>query len=194
MLRIKINWNTPFKGCSRNTKILKTWFQEVIDHFILSTFRLNEMRMIFNILDQTIRILTHLEEICFFLHFLQFTTTDRTFTIFCDLRLCIECFTFLTIQTIIMTLINITLVIELLKDLLHLLFMIWICCSHEFIIRNIHNIKLVLDFLRYFINKCLRRNTSLCSLFFNFLAMFIRTSLETNIIAYLSFIAGNCIC
>ena len=176
MLRIKINWNTPLKGCSRNTKILKTWFQEVIDHFILSTFRLNKMRMIFNILDQTIRILTHLKEICFFLCRGYFTATVRTFAIY-QLRFRKKGFTRGTVHSFIISFVDISLVIHLPEYLLNLFFMIFICGSDKLIIRGIYQIPYSPDLSCDFVYIFLWCDTCFFCLQFDLLTMFVCTGL-----------------
>ena len=81
MLRIKGNRNTPVEGGSGYTQILKTRKKEVIHHLVLTGYRLNEFRMGVNVINQTIRIFAHFEEICFLFCRLYFTAAVRAFAI-----------------------------------------------------------------------------------------------------------------
>ena len=63
MFRVKIHGNSPFKGSSGHTEILKSRKQEIVHHLVLAGFRLDEFRMILDVLDQAVRIFAHLKEI-----------------------------------------------------------------------------------------------------------------------------------
>ncbi len=81
VLWIEGNRNAPVEGGSGYTQILKSWKQEVVHHLVLSGNRLNELRVIVDVLDQTVSVFAHLEEICLFLSWLNFTATVRAFAV-----------------------------------------------------------------------------------------------------------------
>ena len=149
------------------------------------------MRMCLNVFDQPVSVFAHTEEICFFLHRLDISAADRALALFRQLALCVECFTFLTVHSFIMTFIDISLIIELLKDLLDLLLMIIIGCTDELIIGNVHAVKLFPDHCGDAVNKFFRRNALGQSFFFYLLTMFVGSCLKTDIITCHSLITGN---
>ena len=81
MFRIKVYGNTPGERSSGNTQILKTCLQEVVHHLILSGSRLNKFRMFLNILNQTVCIFAHSEEISLFLRRLYFPSAVGTLSV-----------------------------------------------------------------------------------------------------------------
>ena len=145
VLWIEIYRNSPLEGCSGYTQILKSRKEEVVHHLVLTGNRLNELRMCIDMLDQTICIFAHFEEICLFLCRLNRATAVRTFSIY-KLRLCEERLARCTVHSFIMSLVNISLVVKFLENLLNLFLMIFICCTDEFVIRCIHQIPDSFDF------------------------------------------------
>ena len=193
MVRIEVNRNAPLERGTGNAQILQARLQEVVEHFIAAALRLNEFRMILNVLDQTRRILAHAEEIRLLLHRLQFTAADRALSIRPDLARCIECFALLTVHAIVVSLVDIALVIELLEDLLYLPLMVGIRRADELVIGDIDAVKLSLDFCRYLVNEFLRCQAGGLCLLLDLLTMFIRAGLEADIVAALTLAAGDCI-
>ena len=141
-------------------------------------------------LDQTVCIFAHLEEIRFFLRRLYFTAAVRTFAVN-QLRFGKERLAGSTVHTFIISFIDITFIIQLFENLLHLSHMIFIRSTNKFIIRSIHQIPDRLNLTCYSIHKFLRSYTSSLSFFFNLLSMLICTGLETYIISLCTFISGN---
>ena len=82
MLWIKVNRNSPCEGCSGHAQILKTWKKEIVHHLIFTRYRLNKFRMRVDIIDQTVSVFAHSEEICFFLRWFTFASTIRTFSVY----------------------------------------------------------------------------------------------------------------
>ena len=145
VLWIEIYRNSPLEGCSGYAQILKSRKKEVVHHFVLTGNRLNELRMCVDMLDQTISILAHFKDICLFLCRLNRATAVRTFSIY-KLRLCEERLTRCTVHSFVMSLVNISLIVKFLENLLNLFLMIFICCTDEFVIRCIHQIPDSFDF------------------------------------------------
>ena len=81
VLRVEVNRDSPFERCSGHAQILQPREQEVVHHLILSGHRLNELRMSVDMLDQTICIFAHLEEIRFLFRRLYLTSAVRTFAV-----------------------------------------------------------------------------------------------------------------
>ena len=110
MLRIKIHRNPPLERRPGHAEILKPRKQEIIHHLILARHRLDEFRMRIDMLDQTVRILAHLEEIRLLLRRLNLASAVRTLAVH-QLRLCEEGLAGRTIHPLIIPLVNVSLVI-----------------------------------------------------------------------------------
>ncbi len=161
MFRIKVYRNSPFKRSPGHTQILQPRKEEVIHHLIFTRHRLDKLRMGIDMFNQPVCIFAHFKEISFFFCRLYFPAAVRTFTIY-KLRLRKERLTRSTVHSFIISLINIPLLIQLLKDFLYFLLMVIICRTDEFIIRSVHHIPDILNTARHIIHKFFRR----CSCFF----------------------------
>ena len=82
MLWIERYRNTPVKGSSGYTQILKSWKKEVVHHLILSGNRLDKLWMRINVLDQLRCIFAHTEEICLFLCRLNLSAAVRALAVY----------------------------------------------------------------------------------------------------------------
>ena len=141
-------------------------------------------------LDQPVRILTHLKEVGFLPGRRHRPSAIRTFAVH-QLRLRKERFTGRTVHSLIIPLINISLFIELLKNLLHLFFMIIIRGADKFIIGSVHQIPDPLDLPGCGVHKLLRRHTGILRLQFNLLTVFIGSGLKEYIVPLGSLKAGD---
>ena len=140
--------------------------------------------------NQAIRIFAHLEEISFLFRRLHLTSAVRTFAVH-KLGLSKERLTRSAVHSFIISFVNISLIVQFLKDLLYLLLMVCIRCTDEFIIRSVHQIPDSLDFRRNIVYKFLRRNSCFFRLQLNLLTVFICSCLEEHIVSLASFIARN---
>ena len=181
MVRIEVNRNTPLEGSAGNAQVLKTGSQEVVEHFVLSAFRLNEMRMILDILNQSVRVFGHFEEVGFLVHRNNIAAADRALAVFGQLALCIEGFALMAVKAFILALVDVALVIKSLEDLLNLLFMISVRRPDELFLDDGGNL----------VNELLRGLAGVLRSFLNLLAVFVCSGLETDIIAVVSLVAGN---
>ena len=193
MLRIKIYRNTPFERGTGNTQILKSRKKEIVHHLILSGYRLNKFRMRIDMVNQSLCVFAHFEEISFFFCRCTGTSAVRTFSIY-QLRFCEERLTGSTVHSFIIPFINISLLIQFFENLLHLFLMICIRSTNKLIIRSIHQIPDIFNLSRYIIYVFLGSDASFLSFVLNFLTVLIGTCLEKHIISLLSFETGNTVC
>ena len=182
MLRIEIHRDTPFEGGTGYTEILQTRKQEVVHHLILSGNRLNEFRMLVDMVNQTVSVFAHTEEISLFLGRLHLAATVRTLAVH-QLGLGPEGLAGSTVHTLVSALVDIALVIQLLEDLLYLLLVIIIGGADEFIIGSIHQIPDALNLAGYIVHEFLRSNACLLSLQLDLLAVLVGSGLEKYVVA-----------
>ena len=193
MLRVKIYRNSPAEGGTGNTQILQPRQQEVVHHLILSGYRLDEIRMGVDVINQAVCILAHFEEVCLLLCRLYLTATVRTLAVH-QLGLRPEGLTGCTVQALIRALVDISLIVQFLKDFLHALLVILVCGADKIIIGCIDQIPDSLYLAGYLIHIFLRCNTGSLCLFLNLLTMLVSSSLEINVIALCTLIPCNGIC
>ena len=192
MLWIEGYRNSPFKGSSGNAEILKPRKKKVIHHLILPGHRLDKFRMGINMLNEPVRIFTHSKEIRFLFGRGHFPSAVRTFSIY-QLGLCKEGFAGGAVKPLIVSFINISLVIQLLKNLLNLGLMILVCGTDEFIIGGIHQIPDPLDLGSHAVHKLLGSHAGFLGLQLNFLSVLIGTRLEKDIVPLHPFVPGDAV-
>ena len=190
MFRIEIHGNSPFKGSSGHTEILKSRKQEIVHHLVLAGFRLDEFRMILDILDQAVRIFAHLKEIRLLLCGNAGASAIRTLTVH-KLGFCKEGLTGSTVHSLVMPLVDIPLGVHFFEDLLHLFLMVLICGADELIIRSIHKIPDIFDLTGYLIHKFLGCYSRFLRLQLDLLTMLVRSCLEKHIVSLQSLVTGD---
>ena len=190
MLRIEIHRDTPFERGTGYAEILQARKQKVIHHLILSGNRLNEFRMLVDMVNQAVSVFAHTEEISLFLGRLHLAAAVRTLAVH-QLGLGPEGLAGSTVHALVSALVNIALVVQLLEDLLYLLLMIIVGGTDEFIIGSVHQIPDALNLGRYVIHEFLRSNACLLSLQLDLLTVLVGSGLEEYVVALESPETGN---
>ena len=190
MPRRKVDRDAPFKTGARHTEILQTRFQEVIHHLVLSGDGLNKFRMLFDVLNQAVRILAHAEKVCLLRSLLHFSAAGRALAVN-KLRLGPEALAGRAVETLVGTLVDIALLVKLFENLLHLLLMVGLGGSHKAVIGRVHEVPDSLDLRGDLIHIGLRRHAGILCLALNLLTVFIGTGLEVDVKVLFSLKAGN---
>ena len=193
MLIVKINRNSPLKRSSGYAQILKSRKKEVVHHLVLTGFRLNEFRMCLNVLDQTVCVFAHFEEISLFFGWYAWASAVRTFSVY-KLGFCKEGLAWSTVHSLVLSFVDVPFCIHFLENLLYLFLMVCICGTDEFIIGCVHQIPDILDLTGYVINEFFRCNTCFFCFQLNLLAMLVSSGLEKYVVALLSFITRDGVC
>ena len=140
--------------------------------------------------NQAVSIFAHFEKIRLFLCRFDFPPTIRAFPVY-QLGFRPKRFAGRAIQPFISPFINIPLVIKLLKNLLYLLFVRFVCRTDKVIIGSIHQIPQLLYHACDVIHIFFWRNAAFLRFQFNFLPMLVRSGLEKNVITVFSLKSGN---
>ena len=146
--------------------------------------------MLIDILHETIRIFTHLKEICLFLRTRYRASAIRALPVH-KLRIRPEGLARRTVPALVLGLVDVALVIHLLKHLLDLLLMVSVRRPDELIIGGVHEVPDRLDLTSGLIDKFLRRLAGRFGLLLDLLAVLIGTGLEADIIALESLISRD---
>ena len=146
--------------------------------------------MAFDILHQTIRILGHLKEVGILTGLLHRSSAVRTFSVH-KLGVGPEGLTGSTVPALVFSLINISVLVHLSEHLLHLLFVIFLCGTHELVIGGVHQIPDGMDFSHHLIYEFLGSLSRILGLPLDFLTMLIGSGHEKYIIALVTLETGN---
>ena len=183
VLRIKVHRNAPFEGRTRHAQILQAGTQEVGKHFRRARGGLNEIRMLFNILNEPVLIFAGFEEIRFLAHALDRTAAVGTDMAFLQLRLRPVRFAGGAVPALVFALVDIALLVELTENLLHDHFMPLIGGADKIAVFNVHQLPQLFEIGDDFVHELLRGNALFSGLAFDLLAVFVRTGQEIGIIA-----------
>lgn len=152
-------------------------FQEIIHHLVFTRNGLDKFGVRFNIRNQPVGIFTHFEEIRFFFRRLDLASAVRAFAVH-ELGLRPKRLTGRTIQSLIGTFIDVSLIIKAFEYFLYLTLMRLIGRSDKFIIGRI---QIVADFTNlsgHMIHEHFRCNACLFCLQFDLLSMLVGPGLK----------------
>ena len=180
----------PLEGGTGYAQILKTGKQEVVEHFLLAAFGLDELGIVFDILNESIGILAHLEEVSLFLGTGHFTSAVGAFAVN-KLGFGEEGLAGYAVPTLVFIFIDIALVVQLLEDVLNGLFVVGVGGTNEVVVGGIHAIPDTADVACHVVNVVLGGDTGGLCQFFDLLTVFIGTGHEENVITALALIAGD---
>ena len=143
-----------------------------------------------DVLDQAVRILAHFEEICLFLGLGDRTSAVRTFAVV-KLGLRPEGFAGSAVPSLIGSLVDITLIVELFEDLLDLFLVRRIAGADKAVVAGVHQIPDPLDLSGIHVDKRLRSHSCFRGLVLVLLAVLVRSCLEHHVIAFDSLVARD---
>ena len=143
-----------------------------------------------NMLDQTIRIFAHLEEVCLLLRRLYLSPAVRALAVH-QLGLCPEGLTRRTVKSLVRSLVDVSLIVQLFKDLLHLFFMVCVSRADKVIVGRVHQIPDALYLACYVVYILFWRNACFFCLLLDLLAMLVCSGLEINVVALQSLITRD---
>ncbi len=182
VLGVKVHRNAPLDGGTADAQVIQAGLEEIIDHFVGTAGRLNELRMIVDILNQPILIFVQLKEIAFFPRLFHRPSTVRAFSVL-ELQLRPERLAGGAVPAFVLPLINISLIVQLLENLLHALHMALIRGADEIIIADVHQLPQILNAGHDVVHISLGSHALILRLALNLLAVLIRTRQEIRIIA-----------
>ena len=118
MARVKVYRNAPAERGAGNAQVLQPRLEEVVYHLVLAALRLDELGVLLDVLHQTVGVLAHAEEVSLLLGIHARAAAVRAAAVL-QLALGPEGLTRLAVFTLVRTLVNIALIIQLFEDLLH---------------------------------------------------------------------------
>ena len=146
-----------------------------------------------DVLDEPVRIFAHLKEIGLFLCRLHLPAAVRTFAIH-KLGLCEEGLAGSAVHPLVISLVNISLVVQLFENLLHLLLVIRIRGADELVVGGVHQIPDSLNLPCHIVHKLLWRHAGFLGLQLDLLPVLVGSGLEEHVIPLAPLVPGNGIC
>ena len=190
MLGIKTYGNAPVKGGSGYAEILKARKQEVVHHLILPGYRLDKFRVLVDVVDEPRSVLAHAEEISLLLGRLYLAAAVGTLAVH-QLGLREKGLAGGAVKALVVSLINISLIVKALENLLNLGLVVLVRGADELIIGGVHQVPDPLNLRRSLVHKLLGRHPCGLSLLLDLLTVLIGAGLEKYISALGPLIAGN---
>ena len=187
---VKIHRDPPLKGRPGHAQILQARQQEIVHHLVFPGHGLDKFRMLVNVLYQPVRIFAHAEEIRLLPGGLHLPAAVGAFSVH-KLGFCPEGLTGRAVHSLIGSLVDISLVIELLKYLLHLGLMNLVRGADKLVIGSVQQIAHSLNDPRHLVHKLLGRHPCLLGLQLDLLSMLVGSCLVKDIIAFLPLKPGD---
>ena len=191
VLGVKRNLDAPGNAGTGYTGILQALLDEG-DHLVFAGSGLDEIRVLVIIFQQAVSVFAGLEEVGFLLCLIDRAAAVGALAVF-QLGFSPEAFARLAVHALIGALVDITLVMQLGKDLLHTLDMIVIGGTDKAVIADVHGLPQVLDGSHNGIHVFLRRYTLGGGLILDLLAVLVGTRQEHDVIALHPLVACQCI-
>ena len=191
MLLIERYRNPPCKARSGDTEVFEARLDEVVDHLVYAGLRLEEISLLikkqcFELIGES----RELEEICLFFRIYDFTSAFRAFSIL-QLALGPERLARRAVLSDILALIDVSLIVQSLEDILDRLHMIRIGGSDKTVICDIKAFPEFFEVGNDSIHVLLRGHADFLCLLLDLLAMLIGTGQKHDIKTLHSLISGN---
>ena len=193
MLGVKLHRDAPLKAGAGHAQVLQAGQQEVVHHLVFPGHRLDELRMGVDVVNQPLGIFAHLEEIRFLFGGVDLPAAVGALAVD-ELALGPEALAGSAVQAFVGALVDVPLVVEVLKDLLHLFFVVVIGGADEVVVGHVHQIKLLFDDGGYLVHKLFGGDAFGLSLQLVFLAVFVGAGLKEYLIALHALEAGDGVC
>ena len=187
---VEIHGNSPREGGAGNAQILKACLEEVVDHLLFAELGLDKFGMLLDVLHQAIRILAHLKEVCLLLCLRQRTAAVGALALD-RLRCGKEGLTGRAIPALVLSLIDISLLVEALEDLLHGGDVIIVGRADKIVVAGGKRSPDIADLPRNAIHVRLRRHALLTCERFDLLTVLIRARAEENVLSAGALISCN---
>ena len=188
VFRVERYFYTPVERRTRYAQILKSGLDEVVEHLVLSGRRLQKFLILFDKLLYFVLIFAELEEITFLFHKLYGSAAVGTLAVY-KLSFSPECFAGSAVPALVVALVDISFLVQLGKNLLYRLHMLFVGSTDKLVIRDIEKLPQLFEFSHNAVDIVLYR--SICSRrnFLYLLTVLVRTRKIEYVIALHSLIS-----
>ena len=182
MVGVKVNRDAPLDRRAGNAQILQARNQEVVEHLRRAGSRLNEVRMLLDVVDHPVLILGETEEIALLTGLLHRAAAVRAAAIL-ELQLRPEGLARRAVQALILALVDVALIVQLPEDLLDGLDVALVRGADEVVILHVHQLPEVLDARDDLVDIGLWGHASRGGLALDLLAVLVRAGQEEDVVA-----------
>ena len=188
VLIVKIHGNTPLKRGTGNAKVLKPCLKEVVYHFLFSGFGRDKVGVAFDMIDKTLCILVHIEEVRLLTRSLHGTSAVGALAVN-SLRVGKEGLTGSAVPALVFALVDIAVLIELCKYLFNSFLVVFVGGADEIIVACVHSVPDLFDLARDTVNVLLGSDVCRSGKIFYLLSVLVGTGAEENVISHSSFVS-----
>ena len=179
---VEVHRDAPRKARARDAEVLQTWLQEVIHHLVLARLGLDELRVRLDIRHELVGVLAHAEEIGLLLRPDDLAPAVRALAAH-ELALRVEGLVRHAVPALVFALVDVSLLIELAEDLLHLLLVHGVGGAHKAVVARVHQVPDALDLAGDLVDELLGRDALGLGLELDLLAVLVRAGLEIDLVA-----------
>ena len=172
MTRIELNGYAPLERGARNGEVGKTFFEEVVDHFVDARGRLEKIGGGQKLLDSVL-ILGQAEEIALLFGVDYFSAAVGALAVH-ELTFRPERFAGRAVLALVVRLVDVALLVELLEYLLHRFDVVAVGSADKLIVGNIEKLPKLLDFAHKLVDERFGRNAGFGGAFFYLLPVLVR--------------------
>ena len=182
VLRIKRHGNPPVERRARDAQILESLLDEA-DHLVAPRDGLDKIGVLLDIRKHTIRVLAHAEEVRLLGDFLHGAVAVGAVAVLVELQLRPVALAWRAVEPLVLPLVNISLIVYLLENILHKLMMALLRRADEIVVRDAEQLPQFLKACDDAVDIRLRRDALLLRRLLNLLPVLIRAGQEEHIIA-----------
>ena len=182
VLGVELHRDAPGEAGAGHAQVLQARQQEVVHHLVLPGHGLDELRVIIDIVDEPGGVLAHLEEVGLLLGGVDLPTAVGALAVH-QLALGPEALAGGAVQPLVRALVDVTLVVEVLEDLLDLFLVVAVGGADEVIVGHAHQVELLLDDGGHLVHELLGGDAFGLGLQLVFLAVLVGAGLEEHVIA-----------
>ena len=180
VLLINRHRDAPVEAGAGDAQIVQPLFDER-DHLIAAGFRFEELRILFEVLEQSVCVFADLEEVRFFLCLFHRAAAVGAFAVD-QLALRPERLAGRAVQAFILAFVDVALLVHLHEDFLDALDMAFLGGADEVVIGDLHGRPQILDACDDFVDILLRRDAGLFRLLLDLLAVLIGAGQKSHIV------------
>ena len=159
--------------------------------FVLAGYRLDKLRMCVDVLDQTIGVFLHSEEVGIFLGLVHFAAADGAVFAVDDLGSRIESFTLSAVHSLVIAQVDVALVVQFLEDLLNLTLMVFIRRADKAVVGRVYQVPQSLDLSGHAVDEFLGSLARYRGSGLDLLAVLVTSRLEVDVVAVRSLVSGD---
>ena len=182
VLRVDGHLDAPVKRRARNAEVVEALLDEV-DHLVAARGRLDEVGMVFDVFEDAILILAHLEEVGFFRDFLHGAVAVRAAAVLVELVLRPVALARRAVEALVLAFVDVALLVDAVEDFLHDALVAFLRRADEVVVADVEAFPEILEARDDLVRVFDGLDAGLFGLLLDFLPVLVRARQEEDVIA-----------